>query len=70
MKRHLGPDGDWSWIVQDELNEFEWPGFDLRPIPPSLDRFDYGFLPPRLFDELLATLRGAWNAGQGKSTPR
>lgn len=70
VKRHLGLDQERSWIVLDEINEFEWPGFDLRPIPPSRDRFSYGFLPPRLFDELLLKLREVWSSGQGKATPR
>jgi hypothetical protein len=54
----------------DEINEFAWPGFDLRSIPLSRDRFTYGFLPPRLFDQLMAKLALVWTAGQGKSTPR
>ena len=70
VKRHLGLDDERSWIILDEVNEFAWPGFDLRPIPPSRDRFTYGFLPPRLFDQLIATLAQVWTAGQGKSTPR
>jgi len=70
VKRHLGLDHDRFWVVLDEINEFEWPGFDLRPIQPLRDRFGYGFLPPRLFDELLVKLRGVWSTGQGKATPR
>ena len=35
------------------LNDFLWPGPDLRPIPGSLPRrFDYGMLPPRFFSHL------------------
>jgi hypothetical protein len=70
VKRHLGLDNDRSWIVIDEINEFAWPGFDLRPIPPSRDTFAYGFLPPRLFDRLMTKLREVWKNGQGKATPR
>jgi hypothetical protein len=70
VKRHLGLDADRSWIILDEVNQFAWPGFDLRPIPPSQDRFDYGFLPPRLFNALLAKLHGVWSAGLGKTTSR
>ena len=70
VKRHLGLDDARSWVILDEVNEFAWPGFDLRPIPPSRDRFAYGFLPPRLFDQLMAKLALAWKDGQGKSTPR
>jgi hypothetical protein len=70
VKRHLGLDVGRSWVILDKVNEFAWPGFDLRPIPPSRDRFACGFLPPRLFDDLMAKLRAIWSRGQGKVTPR
>jgi mRNA-degrading endonuclease toxin of MazEF toxin-antitoxin module len=70
VKRHLGLDGARSWVILDEVNEFAWPGFDLSPIPPSRDRFAYGFLPPRLFDRLMGKLLEVWTSGQGKFTPR
>jgi hypothetical protein len=49
VKRHLGLDDRRSWIVVTEGNEFIWPGYDLRKLP-NTDRYDYGFLPPRLFN--------------------
>ena len=52
VKRHLGLDDQRSWIVVAEGNEFDWPGYDLRKIG-SEDRFDYGFLPPRFFSQIL-----------------
>jgi hypothetical protein len=70
VKRHLGLDDAPSWIILDEVNEFAWPGFDLRPIPGSRDRFAYGFVPPRLFDQMMAKLREVWTAGNGKFTSR
>jgi hypothetical protein len=70
VKRHLGLDDERSWVILDEVNEFAWPGFDLRPITGSRDRFDYGFLPPRLFGQLMTKLTGAWSGGQGKAIPR
>lgn len=70
IKRHLGLDDARSWIILDEVNEFVWPGYDLRPIPPSRDRFTYGFLPPRLFDQMMVKLVQLWRAGTGRSTPR
>ena len=49
----LGLDNQRSWIVVTELNDFLWPGPDLRPIPGiSPRRFDYGMLPPRFFNHL------------------
>ncbi|HUB48434.1 MAG TPA: hypothetical protein VMB73_25950 [Acetobacteraceae bacterium] len=70
VKRHLEMDAAPSWVILDEVNEFAWPGFDLRPIPPSRDRFTYGFLPRRLFDRLMGKLVQVWSGGQGKATPR
>jgi hypothetical protein len=70
VKRHLGLDESRSWVVLDEINEFAWPGFDLRPVPRSRDSFTYGFLPPRLFEQLTTTLRKVWSQGQGRATPR
>src|SRR4051812_7462127 len=52
VKRHLGLDDSRSWIVVAEGNEFLWPGYDLRRLPHS-DRYDYGFLPPRFFNQIL-----------------
>jgi hypothetical protein len=70
VKRHLGLDEAPSWFILDEVNEFMWPGFDVHPIPPSRDRFAYGFLPPRLFDRLMARLKELWAARHGRATPR
>lgn len=47
----LGLDGERHWIKLDELNEFAWPGYDLRPIPGS-QSYAYGVLPPSLFEEV------------------
>jgi len=54
VKRRLGLDFERSWIVLSEGNEFTWPGPDLRPQPgEDLSSIAYGFLPPRLFNEIL-----------------
>jgi hypothetical protein len=60
VKRHLGLDDDRSWIVVAEGNEFLWPGYDLRKIP-NTDRYDYGFLPPRLFNTVMRAFV-AWSS--------
>jgi len=70
VKRHLGLDTERSCVILDEVNEFAWPGYDLRPIGKSHDRYAYGFLPPRLFNALLLRLGAVWQAGLGKATPR
>jgi hypothetical protein len=51
VKRHLGLDRDASWIVLDEVNEFTWPGVDLRPVSrlkPGV--WTFGVLPAELFE--------------------
>jgi hypothetical protein len=58
VKRHLGLDDDASWVVLDEVNEFVWPGVDLRPISRSRPGvWTFGVLPVELFDEIRAKLR-------------
>lgn len=50
LKAQLGLDGERSWIVVTETNDFLWPGPDLMPRPGIRpNRFDYGTLPPRFF---------------------
>lgn len=56
VKQALGLDDERSWIVLDEVNQFTWPGYDIRPVPGSRDRFAYGFIPPRLHRELVRRL--------------
>jgi hypothetical protein len=53
VKRHLGLDGERSWVILDELNVFRWPGYDLRPIPDKGGRYDYGLLPPKFFETIV-----------------
>ena len=45
-KRRLGLDAERSWVIVSEVNRFEWPGPDLRPVSPG--RWAYGFLPAGL----------------------
>ncbi len=52
IKRHLGLDENRSWVVVSEGNEFLWPGYDLRKVPHK-DRYDFGFLPPGFFNQVL-----------------
>jgi hypothetical protein len=69
VKRHLGLDGERSWIVVNEGNEFDWPGYDLRKIAGS-DRYDYGFLPPSFFARVLAAFVAWHRANKSRLTPR
>ena len=54
VKEHLGLDSERSWVILEEVNVFTWPGFDLRPISKGETRIDYGLLPPKFFERLIA----------------
>jgi hypothetical protein len=69
VKRHLGLDERPSWIVVTEGNEFVWPGYDLRKLPGT-DRYDYGFLPPRLFNQVIKAFVSHHKAGRKRLASR
>ncbi len=69
IKKHLRLDGDRSWVVVSEGNEFDWPGYDLRKIPGG-DRYDFGFLPPRFFNQIIETFLGWHRTKKAHPTPR
>lgn len=70
VKQHLGLDDQPSWVVLNEGNRFIWPGYDLKPVRGAKGKFDYGFLPPALFDLLLRRFVEIWRGGQGKAVQR
>lgn len=51
VKRNLRLDREASWIVTTEVNQFVWPGPDIRPAK-GLETPLYGAIPARLFDEI------------------
>ncbi|HLB99017.1 MAG TPA: hypothetical protein VJK90_15195 [Acetobacteraceae bacterium] len=53
MARHLGLTPEQSYLCTSYAVEDDWP-FDLAHVPGSTDRFDYGFVPPRLFEAVAA----------------
>lgn len=69
VKKHLGLDDARSWIVIAEGNEFVWPGYDLRKAPGT-DSYEFGFLPPCLFNQVRAAFVAFHKAGQTKTTSR
>lgn len=69
IKRHLGLDDARSWIVVAEGNEFVWPGYDLRKVP-NTDHYDFGFLPPRFFNQILDAFVALHKAGRTRTTSR
>ena len=60
VAQHLGLTAQRSFLYTSYAVEDDWP-FDLAHIPGSSDRFDYGFIPPRLF-EAVARDFAAWLA--------
>lgn len=55
-KKRLGLDSDRSWIVLTEVNDFTWPGFDIRTVGSTGSPY-YGPLPPSLFNEVIRRIR-------------
>jgi hypothetical protein len=52
-KGRLGLDGERSWIMITEANEFVWPGPDLQAVPGRDEStIAYGPLPPRFFAQV------------------
>ena len=42
-----------AWIILDDFNEFLWTGYDLRPVSGKTGVYDYGFLPPVFFKQVV-----------------
>ena len=56
VAQHLGLTAQRSFLYTSYVVEDDWP-FDLAHRPDSDDRFDYGFIPPRLFDAVARDFR-------------
>jgi hypothetical protein len=53
VKRRLGLDDARSWIMCDEVNQFTWPGYDLRPVPGRKPpKWEYGMLGRELYEKI------------------
>lgn len=66
----LGLDGERSWVLATDLNQFVWPGFDLRPIRRGTDAVAFGFLPASLVQDLRARVLAVARRGGPVLTPR
>ena len=69
VKQQLGLDEDRSWVVVSEGDQFVWPGYDLRKVR-NTDRYDYGYLPPRFFDQILTAFKAWQRANKARVTSR
>jgi len=65
--RQLGLDDERQWLCFDELNTFEWPGFDLRPLLDKPGTYVYGHLPKALFDKVRQAIVNHVRDGRPKS---
>lgn len=53
--RALGLDDQQSYLRCNEVNIFEWPSADLRPVPSrdqQVQRFDYGLMDEEFFEKV------------------
>jgi hypothetical protein len=54
-RQRLGLDSERSWIITTELNQFTWPGPDIRPTASG--EYLYGYLPEKLMHMVLEQVR-------------
>lgn len=69
-KARLGLDDQPSWIMANDLNQFTWPGVDMRPVRRGADRCDYGILPTNLLLEVKDRVVAVIEAGKFRITRR
>jgi hypothetical protein len=76
LKRHLGLDGQPSWIYTVEINVFSWPGPDLRPAehlshsPSARETCVIGALPSDWFKQVTSHLAESHRMGLAKTIRR
>jgi len=64
-KVRLGFDDDRSWVILSELNHFQWPGPDLRPVPGDASgEVAYGSLPASLYETIRTRWLAVYDAGK------
>jgi len=67
-KRRLGLDAERSWIITTELNQFTWPGPDLRPTASG--EYVHGYLPEKLMRLVLEQVKKNARDNRLKTVPR
>ncbi len=67
-KRRLGLDTERSWIITTELNQFAWPGPDIRPTASG--EYLYGYLPEKLMRLVLDQVKKHARDNQLKTITR
>jgi hypothetical protein len=69
VKRDLRLDRDRSWIVVTEMNRFNWPGPDIRPVGDGGDPY-HGAIPDWLLSSVRDAIGERARAGRMKVTKR
>lgn len=67
-KQRLGMDIERSWIITTELNQFTWPGPDLRPTASG--EYVYGYLPAKLMQLVLEQVKKNARDERLRTVPR
>ncbi len=68
VKRNLQLDATPSWVICDELNQFDWPTTDIANVPGG--GFSLGVLPPSLLKKIREKLIEAGTSGGLRVTDR
>lgn len=69
-KLRLGLDEERSWALASELNQFVWPGVDLRPVRRGADTVSYGLLPASMVKALRDKILHLARSGAALTTKR
>lgn len=70
-KGRLGMDDGRSWVIVSEINQFCWPGPDLRPLPgKAVTTYEYGVLPPGLFRQVREGVASWVRSRKLRTSPR
>ena len=64
VAQYLGLSAERSYLYTSYAVEDDWP-FDLARVPGRDDRFDYGYIPPRLFEAVAQAFRSYLAAHPG-----
>ncbi len=52
LKDHLGLDAERFWVVVNEINEFDRPGYDLARVEGGAGEWEYGQIPPGFYNQI------------------
>jgi len=68
IKKQLGLDHERSWIVTNDVNHFDWPGHDIRPV--DAQSWMFGKLPPNITKTLLREVQESFRKRTLKQVKR